>query len=1151
MKKVSQLLQNNPAVSAIASGHGQIIVNDSEGEAYLIASAFLRCRRTILIVKDTQYQAAALYRALTELLPDVVQFAADETLRVDAVAYSFEMLGERINTLYKLTQGEPVICVTSVPALSRHITGPGLFKSSVLTLQRGDIIDPKELVARLSRMGYRTIARIDAPFYMSRRGGVVDVYSIQYDQPIRIEFFDDEIDTMAFFDRDTQRRGREITEAVILPATDMMYDPEETASVENVVRTGATGEGLAEESRQSLLNNIGMDLDALETMDYSPRMYQYLNLYHSTGRLTDYLPDGMIIVDKERDCQDAWKRFVTETDQYARDMREIGEMWNGADLYQDVPNMMAMASVHFTAFRMKKTDLIFNTHPVDICRVNEAPFVHQLQEYENMGRVLIALANRDQISALTRTLEDANISYANITMEETVYPGINIYLGTLPKGVEFTDEHVVVLTHHELFRVTKERRRYVRYDNAHVIRDYNELSRGDYVVHDKYGIGRYMGIETMEFNGVKKDYLHIAYKGNDIVRVPVENFQLIRKYASADGRAPKIHSTSSSQWAREKARVRAKVDGLADELIALYAARMSQKGFAFNADDEIQEDFETQFGYSLTPDQERSVREMKQDMESERPMDRLLCGDVGFGKTEVALRGCMKAVLSGKQAAFLCPTTILSSQHYRTMKERFKNFPVNIALFNRFTSAKEKNQLLKELKEGNIDILIGTHRLLSKDVEFKDLGLLCIDEEQRFGVRQKEKIKDMRKTIDVLTLTATPIPRTLQMSLMGVRELSQIETPPLNRMPVQTYVCEESVPLIRQVIERELARKGQVFYLHNRTESIAATAAKIRRLVPSARIGIGHGQMKKQEIEDVMQAFVDGEYDILVCTTIIETGIDIPNANTIIVEDADRFGLAQLYQIKGRVGRSDRLAYAYLLYRQDKSLSEDAQKRLKAIKDFTRLGSGYKIAQRDLSIRGAGDILGSEQAGFIDTVGYDMYMRILQDAIKEKQGQKVPQEEEDVPVSQVKIDGYIPKGYVESDAEKLRLYQEIFKANTMDDLAKVEGELRDLYGHLPHEVMNILTKRHFDILTHDKRVSGVLEADQEMAVYFTGAFSDTIDGIRFFENACRCFRKPRLLNEKGQLGVSVTEGGGGVEAFVLFLDDLFGYKQLDPHHRPA
>ena len=564
---------------------------------------------------------------------------------------------------------------------------------------------------------------------------------------------------------------------------------------------------------------------------------------------------------------------------------------------------------------------------------------------------------------------------------------------------------------------------------------------------------------------------------------------------------------------------------------------MSSPGIAFSKDNELQIDFENQFGYALTTDQQRSVDEIKLDMEKPQPMDRLLCGDVGFGKTEVALRGAFKAILDHKQVAFLCPTTILSMQHFKTATERFKNFPVEIALLNRFTSSKEKKRILKEVKEGKIDLLIGTHRILSKDVAFNDLGLLVIDEEQRFGVKQKEKIKEYRETIDVLSLSATPIPRTLQMSLMGIRGLSKIDTPPKNRLPVQTYVVEKNNTLIKQVIERELARDGQVFYLYNRTDQIANVAYKISSTVPNAKVAIGHGQMDKNELEDVMLRFMNKEFNVLICTTIIETGIDIPNANTMIVEDADKFGLAQLYQIRGRVGRSERGAYAYLLYKKDKSIQDDALKRLKAIKEFTELGSGYKIAMRDLSIRGSGDILGGKQAGFIDDIGFEMYMKILQDAINVRM-HKDEKPEEEVKNLNVSVDGYIPDDYVESDYEKLELYQRLDKAKTMSELNSLKAEFDDYYGNLPEAILTLIEKRKLEILSHYSIIEDIKDSGKQLEIIFSPNAFETISGDKLFLLANQLFTKPAFKSLDNKITIKINKHDQWLNRLNEFIETL-------------
>ncbi len=706
--------------------------------------------------------------------------------------------------------------------------------------------------------------------------------------------------------------------------------------------------------------------------------------------------------------------------------------------------------------------------------------------------------------------------YTLVGNKDKLYLGLNITISKIGFGIELVDENIVVISANELFKTRSIKKpKYFKYKNAKVLKDYQELNVGDYVVHDNHGIGQYLGIKTLEVQGYHKDYLYVAYAQDDTLYIPVEQFKLIRKYSSGEGKVPKINKLGSSQWQKTKAKARNKVDDIADKLIEIYSARINQPGYAFPVDNEMQLEFEKSFGYELTIDQARSVEEIKLDMEKPQPMDRLLCGDVGFGKTEVALRAAFKAILGNKQVAFLCPTTILSMQHYKTMVARFKDFPVKIALLNRFTSTKQKKQILSDLKLGNIDLLVGTHRILSKDVIFKDIGLLCIDEEQRFGVKQKEKIKEYRKTIDVLTLTATPIPRTLQMSLMGIRGLSQIETPPKNRQPVQTYVIEKNNVLIKQIIERELARDGQVFYLYNRTNQIANVAYNIELMIPGAKVAIGHGQMDKNELEDVMMRFVNKEFNVLVCTTIIETGIDIPNANTIIVENADKFGLSQLYQIKGRVGRSDRGAYAYLLYNPTHVLNEEASKRLKAIKEFTELGSGYKIAMRDLAIRGSGDILGGTQSGFIDSIGFEMYMKILQDAINQKMGKKETEEIEVKSVN-VSVEGYIPHDYVSSDIEKLELYQRLDNTKTIKEIDHLKSEFIDYYGKLPEEVIALIEKRKLDILAASKIIDNLEEKKGKMEITFSKEYSKNVKGDQLFETVNRLFTRPmfRQLDNK-------------------------------------
>lgn len=1137
MKKIIQILKNNPAYLALMKEKGDIVVSQASDEAILIASAFSTSPKMMLIVKDNQYQAQLLYQQLKPLLQNkVVYFPCDESLRVEALASSQEIMGERIHTLATLCQSQPVVVIAHMHSYIRYIPHKSLFLDNTFELKVGMIIEPVVLRQKLIKAGYQMIQRVDEPFYYSRRGGVIDVYSIQYEQPIRIEFFDDEIESIRFFDKNTQKSIEKVDQVTILPASDILYEEDEVPSIiEHIEELHIQTK--CEEHEDELDENIAIDIQSLKDNDHSIRLYQYMGLFQSSTTLFSYFDNVFLMTSQYEKIIQTYQRYVEETFFYTQELQSVGKMVKGLPLYEEIHDLLRKRQVDFIDFKTKDSQISFCSRAVQLSLMNEKQLVQQFKDYLIQNKILMCLDNTHQIQMMVDLLEENHLSYTMVGTDDKIYNGINIYMGQLKTGMDLYEEHIVILTENELFKVNSQKKKgYIKYKNAKVINDYNELNIGDYVVHDTHGIGQYMGIKTIEVKGNKKDYLYIAYKGNDTLYIPVENFKLVRKYASRDGKAPKIHALNSTEWQKTKQRVRKKVDDLADKLVALYAQRMSQPGFAFPSDNELQIQFEEGFGFELTPDQQEAVQEIKKDMETPRPMDRLLCGDVGFGKTEVALRACFKAILASKQVAFLCPTTILSSQHYHTMIERFSAFPVNIALLNRFTSTKQKKQILNDLKEGKIDLLVGTHRILSNDVVFKDLGLLCVDEEQRFGVRQKEKIKDIRKTIDVLTLTATPIPRTLQMSLMGIRGLSQIETPPLNRLPVQTYVMEKSEPIIRQVIERELGRNGQVFYLYNRTETIESVAHNIARMIPQARVAYGHGKMTKDQLEDVMQSFINKEFDILVCTTIIETGIDIPNANTIIIEDADRFGLSQLYQIKGRVGRSERLAYAYLLYGKHKQMNEEATKRLKAIKEFAQLGSGYKIAMRDLSIRGSGDILGGEQAGFIDSVGFDMYMKILQEAIDEKTGEK--QENKEVPARNIQVEGYIPENYVESDIEKLNLYQRIYQAQHLTQIASLEKDLKDLYGTLPREVSNIVLKRRYEILCTESFIDQVKEEADHVEIMLTADFSSHLAGDWLFELMMRLFKKPQIKYIKNEIVIIIPTTQNWLSLAIELLNEL-------------
>ena len=1126
MDCLDNILKQNLAFKALLNGKGNIVVNDVSDEALLLTSAFLKLKRNIVVVKANQYEANMLYQKVMLLNEkDVSLFAVDESYRIEALAASPELLGQRIDTMYQLTKNEPRILITHSQAIIRYLPTKQLFIDNCLKIKVGMQIDIYDLKASLLKSGYQSAIRVDQPFYFSKRGGVIDVFSIQYENPIRIEFFDDEIESIRFYNQNTQRTIENIDEITILPASDILYDDQEVTKVISKINDlrDSQAEILDELYLEDFLNKVSIDQENLRNHDTSFSMYSYYNLFNQTTSIGDYLDDPLIILSNSQDINFAYKNYLEENFYYYQELINVGKSVKGLNLFRDLYEVTDKATIEFKSFATDEKDVIFNGRTIMIDSQDEKMLISQIRSYLKLSTVIIALDDERQIRLISELLNRHELLYTMLDNSGEFYPGLNLVIDKIGFGFELVDENIVVISSNELFKTKNVKKpKYFKYKNAKVLKDYQELEVGDYVVHDNYGIGQYLGIKTLEVQGVHRDYLYVAYAGEDTLYIPVEQFNLVRKYSSSEGKVPKINKLGSSQWQKAKAKARNKVDDIADKLIEIYAARMNQTGYAFPVDNEMQLEFENAFGYELTEDQVRSVKEIKEDMEKPQPMDRLLCGDVGFGKTEVALRAVFKAILGNKQVAFLCPTTILSMQHYKTMLDRFENFPVKVALLNRFTSTKQKNQILKDLKEGNIDLLVGTHRILSKDVEFKDIGLLCIDEEQRFGVKQKEKIKEYRKTIDVLTLSATPIPRTLQMSLMGIRGLSQIETPPKNRQPVQTYVIEKNDVLIKQIIERELARDGQVFYLHNRTSNIANTADKIGRMVPGAKVVVGHGKMDKNEIEDVMMRFVNKEYNVLICTTIIETGIDIPNANTIIVENADKFGLSQLYQIKGRVGRSNRGAYAYLLYNPSKVLTEEASKRLKAIKEFTELGSGYKIAMRDLAIRGAGDILGGTQSGFIDSIGFDMFMKILQDSVNQKMGKQ--EQEIDIKNVNVNVDGYIPHDYVSSDIEKLELYQRLDNTKTISAIDHLKTEFIDYYGKLPDEVAALIEKRKLDILASSKIIDVLEEKKGNIEITFSSDYSKNVKGDQLFEIVNRLFTRPRFKQIDNKIAIILPKG---------------------------
>lgn len=1095
-------LTNNEAVASILQGKSELGNLSLSEEALLLAQAYRLHPRSMFVIKNNTYNAQKLYDRLETLLgQDVILLNVEESLRVEAIASSPENKAAQMETMAKLLEDHPYLCVLNTAAAIHFQPSLETFKNHVIHIKQDEEVDYEALKMTLFEAGYTHVTRVDQPLCYASRGGIIDVYSMNYEHPIRIEFFDNIIDSIRFFDISTQRTISIIDEISIIPANNLLFTDEEIATITEKVNIEYEKEKnqLTDVLAQQLYDHINSDLDALCNHQGENHLYRYYAFLDHASTICDYKKDAWIIVSSKEEVQDRIRHIHEENITYIQELFQEG---NGLCKFHVFEELDRITTTHktlfFGMFVDYKKPVSSNIMSMSLGDSNLQRTVEEIVEISARHRVLICLEEKE-IAQLVKLFDQENITYRIVNEDDELQEGISILEKKMMEGFSCLNEKISVYTSKELFHKRQAPSRYAnKFKEAEVLHDFQQLNVGDYVVHHQHGIGKYLGIVNKEVDGIHKDFLHIAYKGDDVLLVPLEQFQLIRKFVSKEGASPKLNKLGTNEWEKTKKKVSAKIAELADRLVHLYANRDENIGYAFAKDDAVQEEFEQDFEYPLTKDQAQAVEEIKRDMESQKPMDRLLCGDVGFGKTEVAARAAFKAVSSNKQVAFLCPTTILSLQHYKTFIHRFRNFPVNIAVINRFIKPSDQKKIIQDLKDGNIDILIGTHRLLSKDVVFKDLGLLVIDEEQRFGVEHKEKIKELKNSIDVLSLSATPIPRTLQMSLIGIRSLSQLDTPPLNRMPVQTYVIEKNFSMIKEIIQREVARDGQVFYLYNNVKEIYNVAYKLREALPDIEIGVAHGQMDRDEIEDVMLQFTENHYQVLVCTTIIETGIDIPNANTILIDEADHFGLSQLYQIKGRVGRSDRLAYAYLMYSPQRQLSEVAMKRLKSIKEFTQLGSGYKIAMRDLTIRGAGDMLGPQQAGFIDTVGIDMYIEMLNSAIMEKKGIK-PEPKPEMRKTNVKLDAYIPEQFVNEDYEKITLYQRIDKITNKHELKMMLEEIIDNYGKLPKSVQLLFEKKRLDILINEPYVEKFQEQPRKIVMTFTETWSNSIDGVQLFE----------------------------------------------------
>ena len=1004
----------------------------------LLYSLFKRENKNILVVVNSLYEANQLYSSLSNYLDDVSLFPMDDFLTSEALAISPDLEYSRLDTLNKVVN-KPSIVITNLMGYLRFLPSKKVYLNSILSIKVGDVIAPNKLVEKLLQLGYKRDTIVNKTGEFAVRGFIIDVFPIDCDNPVRIEFFDDEIDSIRYFDADTQKSLSTITDIVIGPCSEFLTD--------NVV-------------------------------DEEYRKQKFLPGYGKVESIADYLED----------CYTFYKDYDQLKVSFSQIMEEVFTYQSTRDVDFTGKYMFDFESIipHFPLYYMNinhydgNNICDFSVKTINNFNENAESINQFIRKQIDNGKTVVLCLKKYQIFSAMKFL---NMKVVERDISNILLHEVNVVEHPLNKGFIYND--YVFLTANELFKVKEKKKKYnTKFKYASSISDLNKLEVGDYVVHNVHGIGVYNGLKTLSFSGIKKDYIEVLYQGEDKLYIPVEKIDLISKYTGKEGYAPKINKLGGNEWQKTKNRVKKKVQEMANDLLQLYAERETRRGFPFSADCDMLLDFEKEFPYDLTPDQVRAITQIKEDMEKPVPMDRLLCGDVGFGKTEVAFVAAFKAILDSKQVLFLCPTTILSNQHYENALERFKDFPVSIALLNRFTSVKEQKRIIEGIKNGTIDLVFGTHRLLSDDVKPKDLGLLIIDEEQRFGVTHKEKIKHYKTNVDVLTLTATPIPRTLQMSLVGIRSLSLIETPPINRYPVQTYVIEENNQILKDAIYKELSRDGQVFILYNKVESIEEEKFKIQNLVPEAKIITAHGQMNKNMLESRIMDFVNHEYDILVCTTIIETGIDIPNVNTLIIMDADRFGLSQLYQIRGRVGRSDKFAYAYLMYHPAKVLTEAAVKRLNVIKEFTALGSGFSIATRDLSIRGAGDILGSEQAGFIDSVGIDLYLKLLNEEVARKKNISLPEEVEEDVKPLLNVSTHIEDKYVSEDELKIEIHRKINEIDSYQKLESVKNELEDRFGKISIDLLVYMYEEWFEKLANKVGVKRVSQTKNSIEMVF-------------------------------------------------------------------
>lgn len=1077
-------------INCIQNNKGSLLVNGllPVQKPHIAYSIFKDLSRQIVFIASSDLEAKKAYDDLSFYMKDKVDYLGFQDIyfyHLDAKDRNEE--AKKLKVLLKLAKGKDMILVTSVEAILKKYTPKEVLLENIFTYKIGDNLKIEELSDTLVSLGYERVSKIEGFGQFSIRGGIIDIFSLEYNNPIRMELFDDEIESIRVFDVFTQKSIEKIKKFSITPSREFIY-PKKTEDSVTRIKSDTT-----KYTNEDIFSNI----DKIQSRTYFQGVENYIDYVYTDENksLFTYLKDDAIIfVNDISRVKERCENYINEfKDNYQLNLERglaLKDQGNLLYHYSDLEFIMSKNKLVLNTLLPKpindfdvKSIVNFECREIPTFNAKSDSLADELNRLKYNGYKLILATNTlDRAKKLNSELLD-------LGLESTISQSRNIEIKSsqiiitparITSGFEYKSIKFAVITDNEMIGVHKRTStsKSKKPKKGKKIDSFLDLNVGDYVVHENSGVGRYTGIEQITVNAIKKDYMKIVYHGGDNLYVPIDQMDKVQKYIGVEEDKVKLNKLGSSEWTKAKAKVKKEIEDMTKDLIELYAKREKVKGYKFEKDTPWQSEFESLFPHQETDDQLKAIEETKKDMESSKVMDRLICGDVGYGKTEVAIRAVFKACMEQKQVAVLVPTTILAQQHYNTFKERFESYPIRVEVLSRFKTPKQQKQIIEDTKKGLVDVLIGTHRIVSKDINIPNLGLVVIDEEQRFGVRHKESLKKIKSTVDVLTLSATPIPRTLHMSLSGIRDMSVIEEPPQERHPVITYVTEGKESIIQDEIERELARGGQVFFVYNRVENIEEMASMVKRLIPDARVAVAHGRMTSKDLENIILGFLNKEYNVLVCTTIIETGMDISNANTMIVYNADKMGLAQLYQLRGRVGRSSRQGYAYLMYEKDKVLSEIAEKRLKAIREFTEFGSGFKIAMRDLEIRGAGNILGSQQHGHMAIIGYDLYVKMLNEAIKKVKGEVIF-DDIDVEID-LSVNAYIPDSYIDDELIKIEMYKKIASIESKEDMKEVQEELEDRFSDIPKAVQSLLKIAYIKTLCKMLKIEKVRQLKDEI-----------------------------------------------------------------------